>query len=467
MADLPTFTVTGVPIFGDPFTADGLPEFLGPGLSLNELAALQEAANPGATPEPEEAFAPPVPPVLPPPPVIRPPPPVLPEVIVRGATSVVGGMLFGIGAILFPQPTGPREFDEAPTPPGDGGNPPPPGATDPIMPPNWDDLGAGGDSSLLDPLILTGVPIPTPPVEMPPGEKFFDVSPPLPTFNPFDLPWLTFEPNLQPIEVPADYGIELPPLLDPDTGPGPAPAPTGTPRSDPVPGRPDLAPDLQPGDRTAPLPFNPTAPDVFGAPLPDVFGDPIGDPIVTPELPGGTRPSPRTPAAPTAPDFFVDFAPPGPTLSPFETPLLTDFGPTSPPTNKTDTCKCNEKKKKPKKRPPRSVCYRGTYVQRSRGTTFTPKEEVPCESKPTVRKRSTTKPGQFPGASFAGGLTRDQAADLALQAVSEFSPIIEDYLNRKYAKPKKAKKPKRNRKAKTKPGRLPGTVYTSPFPIGD
>ena len=82
MADtptLPTVTITGqVPIFSDPFAADsaGLTDYLG-GQSLNEYAASMEAANPGATPEPTESFAPPVVPL---------PVKLLPEVLVEAPT---------------------------------------------------------------------------------------------------------------------------------------------------------------------------------------------------------------------------------------------------------------------------------------------------------------------------------------------------------------------------------------------
>lgn len=449
---------------------------------FQDFGYLQSVRDAVAGASGNQAFAPPVPTLLPefvvtppaPPPPAPPPPPPKPAAPVVVAPSLIRGIPWL--SFLVPMNAGPPGTGDAPDDPSTitdrYGLPPPPPPIEPTLaepdlPPNWNDMAAGGDSGLLDPVIITGVPIPNWPVEMPPGERFFDVFPPPVTSTPRtpvlpSFPELIFETFPTP-GAPYDFpGFE--PSITADPGPGPAPAPTGTPRSDPVPGYPDLAPDLQPGDRTAPLPFNPTAPDIFGAPLPDIFADPIGDPITAPELPSGTRPDTRTPARPESPDFLVDFSPPGPTVSPFENPLLTDFAPPTTPPPETDTCKCDKgKKKKKKKREPRTVCYRGTYVQRAKGTTFTPKEQVPCESKPTTRK-GATKAGQFPALGFAGGMTRDQAADLALQAVTEFSPIIEDFLKRKYSKPKKAKKPKRNRKAKTKPGRIPGTVYTSPFP---
>jgi len=36
--------------------------------------------------------------------------------------------------------------------------------------------------------------------------------------------------------------------------------------------------------------------------------------------------------------------------------------------------------KKPKKKPqPRTVCKKGTYIQRAKGIVYSPKEEVPCQ----------------------------------------------------------------------------------------
>lgn len=86
-------------------------------------------------------------------------------------------------------------------------------------------------------------------------------------------------------------------------------------------------------------------------------------------------------------------------------------------------------------------------------------EQVPCESKAARsprEKKPKLKPGQFPGLSLNGS----QIVDLGSQIIREYVPIIEDYLKRKNAKPKK---PKRNRRPKTRVGRVPGTFYTTPF----
>lgn len=371
MADtptLPTVTVTGdVPIFGDPFAADsqGLTDYLG-GQSLNEYAASMEAANPGAAQEPTESFAPPVVPL---------PVKLLPEVVVE-APTIFGSILTGLTALLFPQPMGPREFDEAP---GGGGAPPPPGTPvgeDPIMPPNWWDLieepfPVDKPGPPLVPIPMTKVP----PVEMPPGEEFVDVSPPRPTTRaqpgfPVDQFWLT--PINPIIELPyatPDYGV--------DPGPGPAPAPTITPRSDPVPGIPDLLPDFWPS--VGPQPASPPAPDVSSPPLPDVIANPFGDPFAAPPLPAPPRGNPDPTTGPGDPFAFPDAQ---------IDPLLTEFGP-SPLKPQADTCQCDKKKPKKKKSKPRDVCYRGTYRQNSRGITYKRLEEIPCEPKKAVSKRET------------------------------------------------------------------------------
>lgn len=372
MADLPTVTVTGQPLPDfDPFTLDLLPYFA----TDNSVTQYREwtpeelgtQPAPAAPAEPEEAFAPPIPP---------PPVKLLPEVIVE-APTIFGTILTGLTALLFPQPMGPREFDEAP---GGGGSPPPPDTPvgeDPIMPPNWWDLVSEPFPTSKPGLPL--IPVPVPPVEMPPGEKYFDVSPPRPSTRPapaFPVDNFWLEPINPIIEVPfaaPDFGA--------DPGPGSAPTPTSTPRSDPVPGVPDLWafpwPDVG---------FEPTstpAPDVPGFAPPDLIGDPIGDPILTSPLPppSSKRPDPTT--GPEDPSDFFDT-----TLE----PILTEFSP-NPLKPEADTCQCDKKKPK-KKRKPREKCYRGTYIQRAKGTVFRPTEEVPCDA-PLPKKVSKRETDPF------------------------------------------------------------------------
>jgi hypothetical protein len=377
VADTPTtdeVTVTApeVPLFGDPFTMDsfGLTDYLG-GLSLNEYAARMNEGAP-----PAESFAPPVVPL---------PVKLLPEVVVE-APTILGSILTGLTALLFPQPMGPREYDEAP---GGGGAPPPPTTTvgpDPIMPPNWNDL-----ISEPFPVEKPGpplVPLPMTPVEMPPGEKFFDVSPPRPTTTASPLLPIWLEPI--PTEVPYEFPGEFPlPDFTVDPGPGPAPTPTSTPRVDPVPFDPVFQPFDQPGTFAQPVPTGAPAPDVLGDPFADPIGDPIGDPFASPDVPAGPRGSPR---APTVPDSFASPAP-DVVDSPFADPLLTEFGPDSVPPEH-DACQCDKKKAKKKKSKPRDVCYRGTYRQNSRGITYNRLEEIPCEAKKAVSKRETDSFGR-------------------------------------------------------------------------
>lgn len=377
MADLPTFTVTGQPLPpGDPFTADLLPFFTTDNSvdqyrewTAEELGVAQPPPKDEDDQEDGEAFAPP-PPVL--------PPKLLPEVLVE-APSAVSTLLGGLLLLLFPQPTGPREFDEAPTPPPTKPPPKPPTTPDPIMPPNWDELGKGGDESLLDPIRAPGLPVPLPEVEMPFGEKYFDVSPPRPSIK-------SPIPDLWSFPYVGDDPFTASP------GPGSTPSPFSPPGIDPF--SPDFEPDFAPvPDRRAqPEPIGSPAPDLFGSPLPDVFGDPIGDPISPPISPPTASPNPRIPVpnAPgdTARPFADPIDAPGPDLDldPFPLPSPEPFTP-----NK-DACQCDKKKPKKKKRKERDVCYRGTYVQLKRGISYRRVEQVPCDTKaPKAAKTSTPR----------------------------------------------------------------------------
>jgi len=309
--------------------------------------------------------------------------------------------------LLFPQPSGPREHDEVD--PGDQMAPPdvppkPPAATDPLEPPNWDDI-ANKPWDNTDPVEgPTGMPVPAPPVEMPPGEKYFDVSPPQPTprFAPTEIPvpdWWTTPvpaPIFQPTPVPTwwETPLEQPePDIRTDPRPGPAPAPYSPPGIDPVPGPPSAEPDvpvwLEPFRPPAPDPVRPTAPDPFSPPLPDIFGDPIGDPITTPiGDPFVSAPTPRIPApGPTpAPPLPVDLSTP---FQPWEDTTLEPQ--TRPKPLRAGGCDCTTtktKKKKKEKSKERDVCYRGTYVQLKKGIAYQRIEEVPCEAKAPKKARA-------------------------------------------------------------------------------
>lgn len=96
------------------------------------------------------------------------------------------------------------------------------------------------------------------------------------------------------------------------------------------------------------------------------------------------------------------------------------------------------------------MCYRGTYVQRKKGISYRRLEQVPCEMGPTRKKKT-------PGLSLneQGGTLLDYLGQLA-----EGSDLIDQVLGRN-AKPTKFKK---GRKPKTTVPRVPGSIYTSPFP---
>lgn len=368
--------------------------------------AAEQFANSGYTYT--DAFAPPTPVVLPEV-IVQPPPRVAPPVIPPAVPSLLTQLSrVGLGflSVLVPGSMGGAGEGDAPDESSSvarrGQPPKEPPRIDPVFedvtPPDWDELSRGGKSDLLDTLTDKLIPFPIPPVEMPQGEKYFDVSPPQPRPNPFPDLWsfpdVGPNPELQPFPT--------------GPGPGPAPAPIGTPGVDPYPGLPD--PGDVPEPRRSPQPDAPgsPAPDVFGAPLPDGIGDPIGDPFTTPTQPPGTRPDPTNPVRTvprdtpgTVPNPFVTpgpgpdgWAAPDFDVEPFPDPLLADIP--RPPGTKKDTCTCDEpkKKKKPKK-DARTVCYRGTYRQLKRGITYKKLEEVPCEA-PTRKDRKPRIPKSLP-----------------------------------------------------------------------
>lgn len=440
---MPTFEE--IPVIGQPGELDWYQY-----LYLEELQRQRERdatpPDPNSAPD-NPALAPPVVPLEPAPLPL----PTLPKVNpwVGAGSAVLRGVLW----FLFPQPTGPREHDELdefdiignrPPP-----NPPPPPATDPIMPPNWNDMVEWPGTPRYVPILPTNI---GEPVEMPPGEKEFIVSPPRVTPAPKpEKPTIIIEDPL------GDYGT--------DFGFGPAPSSPGAPRVDPV--SPDLADDFEP--TRSPQPDRPSspAPDIFSPTLPDWFGDPIGDPY-TPS------PEPTAPRIPTGVPELPEFLSPTFTPDLVPQPILTQFRP-DPFTTK-DQCDCAKKKKKKKDRKDRQVCYRGTYVETKRGLVKKRLEEIPCETASSGRKRAAPsassgtkrkklKPGQFPGLSLLGSnMTGSDFLDLASHAVKEFAPIVADLLKKKK---KKATKPKRNRKPKTRIGRDVGDIFSSPFYTGD
>lgn len=361
----------------------------------------------------QQAFAPPEP-------VFLPEVVVEPPVIAPVATRVGQIILEAIPwlAVLVPGAMGAAGTGDAPTESSTvaaRGNPPPPPppiepAMDDFNPPNWLELA----NEFVDPFPTPrGVPDisnwlriserlydllnpPAPPVELPEGMKFFDVSPP-PVTNP-STTWWSFP----------DVGIE--PELEPfpaGPGPGSAPAPLSPPGIDPAFDDPFV--DPAPGIRIAPQPGPSVAPapDLLGFPLPDGIGDPLGDPFVTPResplpRPDAGKPAGNVPIDPFSPGFDPLeplTAAPSPIRQPVPedtvTPLadfLTEFGP-GPVLPKKDTCSCAKKKKKKKKKSkPRDVCYRGTYLELRKGLSKTRVEQVPCSDKAPPRAKKAKAP---------------------------------------------------------------------------
>lgn len=73
--------------------------------------------------------------------------------------------------------------------------------------------------------------------------------------------------------------------------------------------------------------------------------------------------------------FVSPFTPFDPTLEPQPQPQP------QPPGRNADPCNCAKEteSKKKKKKKPREVCYRGTYVEKSKSLTKQRKEQVPCQ----------------------------------------------------------------------------------------
>lgn len=342
--------------------------------------------------------------------------------ILPGVALTPASIAAGIVGLLFPQPTGPRALDEAPSP-------------------------------------IPDIPeIEVRSTRLPYGLS--DLTPNIGAF-PYELPQLV-----------PDFGFGFPdgaaspdrspyadPFIDPVTSPWGLP--NSLPQGDPSP---RIRPSPEPAPRNRPLvdpifepvPLPRASPRPGTRPLPDDFFAPVdrppplvGDPLSTPKIDLPKFASPIDP-------FLTDFT------NPLQNPE---------PEPESDPCARGRKnkKKEKEKRPPRTLCWKGTYVQRSRGISYTRKEQVPCAAAPTGAKSvvkklgKKLKPGQFPTTALTGS----QIGGLAADAFSQFAPILSDWwLNRNKASTKPSTK-KRNRKAKTKPGRLPGTVYTSPFPTGD
>ncbi len=185
------------------------------------------------------------------------------------------------------------------------------------------------------------------------------------------------------------------------------------------PAPPDTAPESQPDRPTAPLPDY-LLPDVaVEVPRLPPFQAPISlpsfvNPLLNPLPFGFTGAAPATPAipnplsvpsplvsptpAPTSsplPDLYtlappLSFPTPRPAAPPNQMPNPLDGafpGGTNIPRlpDASDPCNCGpggggkSQRKKKRKKKPREVCYAGTYVEKSRSLSKSPKRKVPCQ----------------------------------------------------------------------------------------
>lgn len=165
--------------------------------------------------------------------------------------------------------------------------------------------------------------------------------------------------------------VALPEYLPfPVSGPGVGNAPE--PFFEPAPrNRPVEKPVDEPFPATFPEPFSP------GVPSPGIVPAPAPVPSPAP------APEPFTPAVPLPGLNPIQL--PGQGLQPFA-PLAPDLQPQPfpQPSTAADPCNCGgkeqSKKKRKKKSSGRSVCYRGTYVEKQRGLTKRRRERVDCKS---------------------------------------------------------------------------------------
>jgi len=191
------------------------------------------------------------------------------------------------------------------------------------------------------------------------------------------------EVHLDPGNIP-NVGI---PNINPRPGPGSAPATRSAPRSNPLSFLDPFAAVL--------LALNPFA-SAASSPAANLARNPSSFPSVGARPVANPQPSvPRAPGQPLSPgsgtDLFNITSPnptlsPGLSLDPFTSAL------SNPQTNQ-DKCRCDEKKKAKKRepKPPRTVCYRGTYQQRAKGISYHKGEQIPCESGPTAPKAKSVK----------------------------------------------------------------------------
>jgi len=196
---------------------------------------------------------------------------------------------------------------------------------------------------------------------------------PAPAPEPAPAPTPTFTPTLDPfpIELPMPQPFPIPAPLAPPAPFAPPPGiPFAPPTTIPTPVRP-TAPLPIPTPVGLPSPF----PTPTGNPLAQPFPAPTGDPFPVPGTPTFPQtptglPTPTTPPRPAAPPSSLasPFQPPSPFADPFK----------APPRQRNRDCKCPPKKK-PEKKKPRTICYRGSYREYANGLAKFRKERISCQ----------------------------------------------------------------------------------------
>lgn len=228
--------------------------------------------------------------------------------------------------------------------------------------------------------------------------------------NPRGTPSSVPSPDIfpAPLGLPWDLPYGVPATVPlPSAPPRTAPRPSLRPAPDTV-ARPDVGPNVDP------------LADPFALPAPNL--QPLPRPAARPAPEPAPRPSPRAPADPLA----LPFDPLRPFAQPESRPVpgdvtsdLIDFllrgspepSPDAQPEPELDKCNCDSKKKKKKKKDKpkdRAVCWKGTYVQRARGISYTRREQVPCApsiSVPKSRQRTPKNVGDLVGDVFSFPLT--------------------------------------------------------------
>jgi hypothetical protein len=159
-------------------------------------------------------------------------------------------------------------------------------------------------------------------------------------------------------------------------------------------------PETMPSFGPQPFVFPFTNPEPFAAPMPRAQPDTrtLPNPLVNP----ATRPT------------LTPFQGPGLGLRPSYNPFpLTETEPKLKPSDPRCNCpQCDDRKKKPKKRQPRDVCYKGTYYERSKGITKYRREQIPCQQSksksrsPQARRTATSSLARLLNTAGAGIFSR-------------------------------------------------------------